>query len=89
MLVTHCIITTTACLPKQTSTLSSSHKDQLCVSRYLLLETRKDGTKFTNRQMKDTAERLQTATSKYDELQKDLIQQVSWKGGECGLSCVV
>jgi DNA-directed RNA polymerase subunit N (RpoN/RPB10) len=40
------------------------------------LETRKDGTKFTNRGLKDAAERLNAAAAKYEALQKDLVAQV-------------
>lgn len=47
-----------------------------CLYRYIVLETRKDGTKFTNRGLKDAAERLNAAAAKYEALQKDLVAQV-------------
>ncbi len=42
----------------------------------MTLETRKDGTKFTNRQLKDAAERQGDVTARYEQLQKDLVAQV-------------
>lgn len=45
-------------------------------AKYMLLETRKDGTKFTNRAMKDAAERLQNLSGRYDDMQKQLVEQV-------------
>lgn len=45
-------------------------------AKYLLLETRKDGTKFTTGALKDAAERLQTASREYEELQRTLVDQV-------------
>eukprot|EP00775_Hariotina_reticulata_P005551 gene5551-5787_t len=45
-------------------------------ARYLLLETRKDGTKFTNRALKEAAERQQDISARYEQLQKDLVAQV-------------
>ena len=53
------------------------------VCRYNVLETRKDGTKFSNRDLKGAAERLNAATSKYEALQKDLVAQVG-EGGSGG-----
>ena len=47
----------------------------------MLLETRKDGTKFTNRALKESAERLQNLSGQYDDMQKQLVEQVitlSW-----------
>jgi hypothetical protein len=56
--------------------------------RYKLLETRKDGTKFTNAALRDAAERLGAAAGKYEDLQKDLVAQVggvNWgRGGLAG-----
>ena len=43
---------------------------------YTILETRKDGTKFTSKGMKTLAKRLSKLTDKYDECQKDLVAQV-------------
>ena len=45
-------------------------------AKYMLLETRKDGTKFTNRAMKEAAERLQNLAGQYDDMQKQLVEQV-------------
>ncbi len=53
--------------------------------KYLVLETRKDGTKFTSRALKDAAERLTGAAAEYEALQKDLVEQV---GSVCCLTGV-
>ena len=45
-------------------------------AKYMLLETRKDGTKFTNRPMKEAAELLQNLAGQYDDMQKQLVEQV-------------
>lgn len=45
-------------------------------AKYMLLETRKDGTKFTNRPLKEAAERLQNLSGQYDDMQKQLVEQV-------------
>ena len=45
-------------------------------AKYMLLETRKDGTKFTNRPMKEAAEKLQNLSGQYDDMQKQLVEQV-------------
>ena len=45
--------------------------------KYMLLETRKDGTKFTNRPLKEAAERLQNLSGQYDDMQKQLVEQVT------------
>lgn len=45
-------------------------------SKYLELETRKDGVKFTNREMKRAAERLQKLSGNYEKRQAALVQQV-------------
>ncbi|KAI8470492.1 MAG: DNA mismatch repair protein [Monoraphidium minutum] len=45
-------------------------------AKYKLLETRKDGTKFTNNALRDAAERLGAAAGKYEDLQRDLVAQV-------------
>lgn len=48
----------------------------LLTRRYMVIETRKDGTKFTNRALKDAAERQADVSARYEQLQKDLVQQV-------------
>lgn len=45
-------------------------------AKYLELETRKDGIKFTNRQLRNAAERLQNLTLDYDKRQETLVSQV-------------
>ncbi|KAK9813003.1 hypothetical protein WJX72_007194 [[Myrmecia] bisecta] len=45
-------------------------------AKYMTLETRKDGTKFTNRALKEAAERLQALAAQYDGMQKQLVDQV-------------
>lgn len=45
-------------------------------AKYMVLETRKDGTKFTNRPLKEAAERLQNLSGQYDDMQKQLVEQV-------------
>lgn len=59
----------------------------LCLSlrRYMVIETRKDGTKFTNRALKDAAERQADVSTRYEQLQKDLVAQVCVCGGVCAL----
>ena len=47
------------------------------LSRYLMLETRKDGTKFTSKRLKEAAERLQGISRSYDQRQHALVEQVS------------
>jgi DNA mismatch repair protein MSH2 len=42
----------------------------------MVIETRKDGTKFTNRALKDAAERQADVSARYEQLQKDLVAQV-------------
>lgn len=51
--------------------------------RYMVIETRKDGTKFTNRALKEAAERQADVSARYEQLQKDLVAQVGpfVKGG--------
>ena len=44
--------------------------------RYMTLETRKDGTKFTTRALKEAAERLQSISRSYDQRQHALVEQV-------------
>jgi hypothetical protein len=45
-------------------------------SKYQALETRKDGIKFTNRAIKQAAERLQALSRQYDDMQHTLVEQV-------------
>ena len=47
------------------------------LSRYLMLETRKDGTKFTSKGLKEAAERLQGISRSYDQRQHALVEQVN------------
>jgi len=42
----------------------------------MVLETRKDGTKFTNRALKEAAERQGDVSARYEQLRKDLMAQV-------------
>ncbi|KAF6256271.1 DNA mismatch repair protein [Scenedesmus sp. NREL 46B-D3] len=44
-------------------------------ARYMTLETRKDGTKFTSRALKGAAERQAELSGRYEGLQKDLVAQ--------------
>ena len=41
-----------------------------------MLETRKDGTKFTNKALKEVAEKLQTISRTYDSRQQKLVEEV-------------
>lgn len=45
-------------------------------TKYLELETRKDGIKFTNKPLKSAAERLQALSCEYDTRQATLVAQV-------------
>ena len=45
-------------------------------AKYQLVETRKDGTKFTNKPLREAAERLQNLAGRYDDMQKQLVEQV-------------
>lgn len=45
-------------------------------AKYLILETRKDGTKFTNRAFKAAAEKLNQISVAYDSKQKELVEAV-------------
>ncbi len=57
-------------------------------AKYMLLETRKDGTKFTNRPMKEAAEKLQNLSGQYDDMQKQLVEQVGTKQQVCRECCM-
>ena len=41
-----------------------------------MIEARKDGTKFTNRDLESAAERLGAVSGQYEDLQKELVEQV-------------
>ncbi|KAG2424130.1 hypothetical protein HXX76_014804 [Chlamydomonas incerta] len=45
-------------------------------SKYLVIETRKDGTKFTNKALREAAERLNAASGQYSAVQAELVEQV-------------
>ena len=45
--------------------------------KYMTLETRKDGTKFTHRGLRDAAESLQAISRSYNEKQSQLVDEVS------------
>lgn len=65
----------TRCL-RITSKEEKAVRSKLTSGRYMTLETRKDGTKFTNRALKDAADRLSALASQYDNTQKQLVEQV-------------
>ena len=48
--------------------------------KYTMLETRKDGTKFTNKALKEVAEKLQTISRTYDSRQQKLVEEVFYFG---------
>lgn len=52
--------------------------------RYDVIETRKDGTKFTNKALRRAAERLNATSGQYLELQAELVAQVRRVGCGCG-----
>ena len=68
--------TRTRCL-RITSKEEKAVRSKLSSGRYMTLETRKDGTKFTNRALKDAADRLSGLASQYDDAQKQLVEQVA------------
>ena len=45
--------------------------------RYTMLETRKDGTKFTNKALREVADRLQGLSKQYESRQHQLVDEVS------------
>jgi DNA mismatch repair ATPase MutS len=47
-------------------------------SKYTVLETRKDGTKFTSKHMKEFAASLNEASKQYADVQRSLIDSVRW-----------
>ena len=48
--------------------------------RYLTLETRKDGTKFTSRGLREAAESLQGISRSYNDKQAQLVDEVMMHG---------
>ncbi|PNW87821.1 hypothetical protein CHLRE_01g003463v5 [Chlamydomonas reinhardtii] len=51
--------------------------DEYCIAPgYLVIETRKDGTKFTHKPLREAAERLNAASGQYGAVQAELVQQV-------------
>eukprot|EP00803_Ostreobium_quekettii_P007490 evm.model.scf_227.6 EVM.evm.TU.scf_227.6 scf_227:67170-78839(-) len=65
----------------KTRCLRITQKDERIVRKklqasYTLLETRKDGTKFTNSKLKAAAEQLQAVSGEYQEIQAELVTQV-------------
>ena len=75
-----CVVSTVSC--KTQNELSGMQTEEkkvrkkLTGGRYLTLETRKDGTKFTSRALKEAAERLQAISRSYDQRQHALVEQV-------------
>ena len=60
--------------------------------KYTMLETRKDGTKFTNKALKEAAAELQSIAREYDTKQQQLVDEVwrfSWqdKPSHQGFGC--
>lgn len=51
-------------------------RKKLQSGKYTTLETRKDGTKFTSRALKDEAERLQALSKQYASRQQQLVDEV-------------
>lgn len=45
-------------------------------ANYTILETRKDGTKFTNQRLRSLASQQRETTAQYDEMQRDLVVAV-------------
>lgn len=44
--------------------------------KYSMLETRKDGTKFTSKPLKEAAAQLQTISREYESRQQQLVKEV-------------
>ena len=61
-------------------------RKKLMGGRYLMLETRKDGTKFTTKGLKEAAERLQGISRSYDQRQHALVEQVQTTSADIQLS---
>ena len=62
-------------------------RKKLMGGRYLMLETRKDGTKFTTKGLKEAAERLQGISRSYDQRQHALVEQVQNSHHACLRHC--
>ena len=52
-------------------------RKKLQAGKYLVLETRKDGTKLTSRAFREAAESLQSVSRAYDDMQHQLVDEVS------------
>ena len=71
--------TRTRCL-RVTSSKERSVRTRL-EAKYVVLETRKDGTKFTTRKLRQEADRLTKADKAYEDMQAELVRgvvEVSW-----------
>ena len=51
-------------------------RQKLQSMKYTMLETRKDGTKFTNKALKEAAAELQSISREYDSKQQQLVDEV-------------
>lgn len=66
----------------RTRCLRITQKEELAVrnklqgGKYSILEAKKDGTKFTSKDLRAAAERLQKHSGEYETLQKGLVEQV-------------
>ena len=58
-------------------------RKKLQAGRYMTLETRKDGTKFTSRPLREAAERLQAIARSYDQRQSALVEQARCCAPHC------
>ena len=70
------------CKPRLHTYICTPHAHTL--HRYLVIETRKDGTKFTHKPLREAAERLNAASGQYGAVQAELVQQVGGGEGEEG-----
>lgn len=52
-------------------------RSKLQSMKYTMLETRKDGTKFTNKALKEAAQELQSISRDYANKQQQLVEEVS------------
>lgn len=52
-------------------------RQKLQSMKYTMLETRKDGTKFTNKVLKEAASELQAISRDYDSKQQQLVDEVT------------
>lgn len=51
-------------------------RKKLQAGKYMVLETRKDGTKLTSRAFREAAESLQAISRAYDDKQHQLVDEV-------------